>query len=86
MWLVDWVNSHGIVVVLIMGAFSGLVSMLPTVDEIKTARPAVDPLWLLVWGKLYGILHLAANNWAKVVPQLRMLGNGNGKANGEAKG
>jgi len=80
--MLDWVDSHGITIALTMMLYSGLVSTLPTADEIKTVRPNVDPLWLLVYAKVYMLLHLAANNWAKVVPQLRMLGNGKAEPKG----
>lgn len=76
--MLDWINTHGITVGLMMMLYSGVISTLPTADEIKAVRPNADPLSLLVYSKVYLLLHLAASNWAKVMPQLRMLGKNGG--------
>jgi hypothetical protein len=72
--MLNWINAHGLLCLVLAALYSAAISTLPTADEIKAARPTTDPLTLLVYAKVYQFLHLAAFNIAKVVPQLRMLG------------
>jgi len=53
--------------------------MIPKAEEIKAVRPNIDPLYLLIYSKVYGLLHVGAMNVGKIFPQLRMFGNGGTK-------
>ena len=77
--MLDWVNAHGLAVGLGFLIYSSIVSTMPTAEEVKGVRPNIDPLTLLLYSKLYQLLHLLAGNLARIVPQLRMLNKPNGE-------
>lgn len=58
----DWLNSHGLLVLGIYYTISSIISTMPS-------KAAIVNIW---YGWAYDALHLAAANAGRVIPQLRM--------------
>ena len=62
--MLEWLDAHGLVALMIMFFYSNLVASLPSPDKIGK-----------VWYEfLHKFLNLTAANAPKAFPQLRMLG------------
>jgi hypothetical protein len=59
----EWLNAHGLTVLVVMFLYSNLVASLPSTDKVKNP-------W---YEFLYKFLNLTAANAPKVFPGLRML-------------
>ena len=77
--MLEWIDSHGIVAgiiqAIILWLFAFVVGCLPSANELKEARPNLDPLVITIYKHLMPKLQDLAANSARTRPGLRLFGN-----------